>query len=206
MSLPTGTVGARAAGWKRASGKLVRRCARKSIVHDAQIGEDGCLHAKLYIGDGIVVVGSSNPSRYGLTQEGDVVGGSVEANLITDDPEVVTLVAALFEGLWDDENETVPVNIVMIRKEIDRRASDSSPPLRRRLAAKSLLAACREAPELFSSVVVCPYNRDLGKEGRKALRQLQRQASDEDVQSGVAGFRRSWDTSLRNHLPMAPGS
>jgi len=38
------------------------------------------LHAKLYITESSVIVGSSNPSRNGVTQEGDLLGGSVEAN------------------------------------------------------------------------------------------------------------------------------
>jgi hypothetical protein len=107
----------------------------------------------------------------------------------------------LFADLWDDEDETIPVSVAMIRREIERRASDPPTPARRRLAAKSLLAACREAPELFSSVVVCPYDSDLGKEGRKALRQLHRQASDDDAQLGVAGFRRSWGYQFEEPPP-----
>jgi phosphatidylserine/phosphatidylglycerophosphate/cardiolipin synthase-like enzyme len=120
------------------------------------------LHAKMYIGDAIVVVGSSNPSKYGLTQEGDVVGGTAEANIITDEPDVVYSVATLFQELWDDEDETIPVTAAMIRKEIKRRELNPPPPVRRQLSSRRLLAACREAPELFSSVVVCPYDDDLG--------------------------------------------
>lgn len=180
-------------------------CNPQALLEMAELGASirshRRLHAKNYIADGIVVVGSSNPSRYGLTQEGDVVGGSVEANLITDDPEVVASVSALFADLWDNEDETIPVSVAMIRREIERRASDPPPPAKRRLAAKSLLAACREAPELFSSVVVCPYDSDLGEQGRKALRQLQRQASDDDAQLGVAGFRRSWGYQFEDPPP-----
>ena len=159
------------------------------------------LHAKLYIGDAIVVVGSSNPSKYGLTQEGDVIGGSVEANIITDDSDVVKSVAGLFEELWEDQDETFPVTTAMIRKEIKRRELNPPPPVRRQLSAKSLLAACREAPELFSSVVVCAYDDNVGDGGQQAMRDLQRQASDEGAELGVASFRKCWGYAFSDPPP-----
>lgn len=158
----------------------------------ASIKSHSRLHAKMYIGDKVVVVGSSNPSRFGLTQEGDVVGGTVEANIMTDDPQVVKSVSGLFKDLWDDEDETTPVTKVMILKEIRRRELNPPPRMRRKLVARSLLAACREAPELFSSVVVCAYDTNLGRAGRAALRDLQHQAADDDTDLGVTSFRRSW--------------
>ena len=171
-------------------------CNPSALLEVAELGASirshRRLHAKLYIAGAIVVVGSSNPSRYGLTQEGDVVGGTIEANIMTDDPAAVKSVTALFEDLWNDEDETVPVTTAMIRREIKRRELNPPPPIERQLAATSLLSACREAPELFSSVVVCPYDTSLGEEGRKALRQLHRQASNEHAELGVASFRSSW--------------
>lgn len=159
------------------------------------------LHAKMYIGDAIVVVGSSNPSKYGLTQEGDVVGGTVEANIITDDPDVVRSVAGLFEELWNDKNETFLVTTAMIRTEIKRRELNPPPPVRRQLSARSLLAACREAPELFSSVVVCPYDDEMGKGGQRAIRELQQQASDDDAELGVVSFRKCWGYAFNDPPP-----
>ncbi len=180
-------------------------CNPSALLEVAELGASvrshRRLHAKLYVADGIVVVGSSNPSRFGLTQEGDVVGGTVEANIMTDDPEAVKSVTDLFEDLWNDDDETVPVTMAMIRKEIKRRELNPPPQVRRQLIAKSLLSACREAPELFSSVVVCPYDTNLGEEGRKVLRQLHLQASDERAELGVASFRRSWAYQFESPPP-----
>lgn len=149
------------------------------------------LHAKIYLTRDGVIVGSSNPSRYGVTLEGDVVGGTIEANLITDDQDVMRSVNDLFEQLWSDP-VTTSVTSRMIKREIERR--DALPPSSspRRLSAKSLLAACREAPELFGSVVVGAYGSGLGPEGRKALQQLQERAVTGDNEIGVADFKNAW--------------
>ena len=180
-------------------------CNPRALLEVAELGASirthRRLHAKLYIADGIVVVGSSNPSRYGLTQEGDVIGGTVEANIITDDAEVVRSVTGLFEELWANEDDTAPVTTAMIRKEIKRRDLNPPPSVKRQITARNLLSACREAPELFSSVVVCPYDTDLGEEGRKALRQLQRQAANGPAELGVGSFRSSWGYQFDSSPP-----
>ena len=159
------------------------------------------LHAKLYITESSVIVGSSNPSRYGVTQEGDLLGGSVEANLVTDDPDVVRDVRALFEELWRDKAETSPVSRRMIEAEIRRRDLDPPVPPPRRLAARSLLTACREAPDLFGTVFVVPYNRGLHPGGKAALEQLQTQAAAADTELGAADFRKAWGYQFADGPP-----
>lgn len=159
------------------------------------------LHAKLYITDAAVIVGSSNPSRYGVTQEGDVLGGTVEANILTDDPGVVGGTISLFQQLWDDRVETTPVSKRMIEQEIRRRELDPPvfPP--KRLAARNLLSACREAPDLFGEVYVVAYDSDLGDGGKAALKQLQAQAAPSDEELGIADFRNAWGYQFEDAPP-----
>jgi hypothetical protein len=59
------------------------------------------LHAKIYAGPKFVIVGSSNASTNGLTEEGDAALGWIEANIATDNPQVVQLVRKLFDKLWN---------------------------------------------------------------------------------------------------------
>jgi hypothetical protein len=160
------------------------------------------LHAKLYITDAAVIIGSSNPSRYGVTQEGDILGGTVEANILTDDSSVVGETRDLFQRLWDDQMETTQVSSRMVEQEIRRRELDPPAITPRTLTARSLLSACREAPELFGKVFVVAYNTGLGDGGKAALKQLQSQSGASDEELGIADFRNAWGYQFEN-APLA---
>ncbi len=170
-------------------------CNPKALLELVKVGatirSHRRLHAKLYITDAAVIVGSSNPSRYGVTQEGDVLGGTVEANILTDDPEVVGEVGALFDRLWRDKAETSRISKAMIEREIERRKLEPPAMPPRVLAARRLLSACREAPELFERVLVVAYDEDLGEGGKAALHKLQAQAAPADPELGIADFRKA---------------
>lgn len=156
----------------------------------AKIRSHPRLHAKIYLTPAAAIVGSSNPSRYGLTQEGDLLGGTVEANLLTDDPDVVGDLTALFQELWEAP-ESERIGRSRIIKEIARRDQlpRSAPP--RAITAKSLLAACREAPDLFGSVLIAPYAGDLDPGGKQKLSEVQNGAATPDG-VGEADFRNAW--------------
>ncbi|TCM00009.1 hypothetical protein C8J41_1271, partial [Sphingomonas sp. PP-CC-3G-468] len=144
---------------------------------------------------------TSNPSRYGVTQDGDVLSGTIEANILTDDPDVVNGTIGLFQQLWDDRIETTPVSRRMIEQEIRRRELDPPVLPAKALTARSLLSACREAPDLFAGVYVVAYNSDLGDGGKAALKQLQAQAAPSDEDLGVADFRNAWGYQFENAPP-----
>lgn len=160
------------------------------------------LHAKVYLAGGAAIIGSSNPSVNGVTQEGDTVGGSIEANVLTDEHDVVRGANALFDGLWTGR-ETVEITVPMIEREIRLRALNPPSPVRRALGDRTLVAACREAPELFEPVVVCAYDEGLGPKGREALLQLQRQASGTGSGLDASSFRRCWGYQMDE--PPPPG-
>lgn len=174
-------------------------CNPKSLMELATAGvvirSHPRLHAKIYGTEKAVIVGSSNPSRFGLTEEGDTTGGSIEANLLTDDEGIVQDTLALFQELWEHD-ETERVTLAKIKREIKLR--ESFPTLVRpsQLKAKSLLAACREAPALFKSVFIVAYNKNLSSEGRTKLKQLQEQARVLDAATGAADFRHAWGYEL----------
>ncbi len=64
------------------------------------------LHAKLYAANGFVIVGSSNASANGLALEGREVSGWIEANILTDDEDVVRDVQIFFEEIWESDETT----------------------------------------------------------------------------------------------------
>ena len=167
----------------------------------ATIRSHGRLHAKVYLTRKAVIVGSSNPSRYGLTQEGDVEAGTVEGNILTDEPAVLRTTWQLFAELWDDHAETFRVSRTMIKQEIRRRALEPPPVSPRILRARSLLAACREAPDLFESVVVGAYQNDLDPGGREALRSLRTRAASPEPELGTADFRNAWGYQFEERPP-----
>lgn len=157
------------------------------------------LHAKIYLAGGVAIVGSSNPSRHGVTQDGDTVGGSVEANILTDDRAIVDESRSLFEQLWTGD-EKVRVSRAMVQREIDRRAGQPPPVVPRGLGARTLLAACREAPELFDRVYVCAYEDDLGNGGKMVLAELKARAAGDADEDSVS-FRRCWGYQLDEPPP-----
>ncbi len=149
------------------------------------------LHAKIYATATHVIIGSSNPSRYGLTQDGDTSGGSVEANVLTNNPAIVTAANQLLDELWLPDAST-RIGLPAIRREIARRAA-APPPLLPTPPpqARTLLAACREVPELFAHVHVAAYKNRLTDGGRRALRNAQLEAAPRET-ADAPDFRRAW--------------
>lgn len=167
----------------------------------AEIRSNGRLHAKIYAAGQFVIVGSSNPSRYGLTQDGDTIGGSIEGNVLTDDASTVEAVANLIEDLWSDKKHSVRITPKMVADETARRANLPKRFKRSSLAAKTLLAAYREGPELFDTVYVAHYWDDLGKGGKAELRRLRGQAAASAPSPKFAIFRNAWGYQLDEPPP-----
>jgi phosphatidylserine/phosphatidylglycerophosphate/cardiolipin synthase-like enzyme len=104
------------------------------------------LHAKIYATGHVAIVGSSNVSTNGLTEEGAAARSWIEANVVSDDPTFVAGVLALFEKIWDDP-ETKPVRKSDI--EAARKARLNWPAPIAALGKKTLFAACRDHPDDF---------------------------------------------------------
>ena len=168
----------------------------------AEIRSNPRLHAKIYCAGGFAIVGSSNPSRYGLTQEGDILSGSVEGNILTDDEVAVQSAKHLMEDLWQDP-KTTKISDHMIESEIQRRTLLPKQFVRRTLNAKTLLAACRESPELFDTVFVVAYAEPLGAGGKTELRQLQAQAKAAPIQKDpqTINFKNCWAYQFEDAPP-----
>ena len=151
------------------------------------------LHAKIYATAAQVIVGSSNPSRYGIVEEGEVARSSLEANILTDDSTIVEHALGMFDELWKSP-ESSRITSATIRREIERRAAEPLMTPSRDLSGLTLLAACSQAPELFKSVYVVSYNEDLGEGGKEALHQLRRQAVGAPL--AASDFRNAWAYQL----------
>ena len=156
-----------------------------------EIRSNARLHAKIYAAGKFVLVGSSNPSQYGLTQEGDTISGSIEGNVLTDDVATVADATRTIEDLWEHP-DTIKITRKMIDDEIERRAGLPRPFTRRALKSKTLLAAFKEAPELFDSVYVAAYWNSLDPGGKAELRRLQVQAAASGADPKSAVFRKAW--------------
>jgi hypothetical protein len=89
----------------------------------------------------------------------------------------------------------------MVTREIARRALLPRPFVRRGLKAKTLLAACLEAPELFDSVYVAHYWTGLGGGGKAELRRLQVQAAAPAAPPKSAVFRNAWGYQFNEPPP-----
>ena len=127
------------------------------------------LHAKIYATKQFSIVGSSNASTNGLTIEGQALKGWIEANILSDDPALVNTTTALFEKIWCDQ-ETKRITAEALRKAQD--AWKSRPKQNATLTARTLLAACRENPKLFSSVFVYAYDAPLDPDAEGSLKQV----------------------------------
>jgi hypothetical protein len=147
------------------------------------------LHAKIYAANGFVIVGSSNALANGLALEGRELSSWIEANILTDDEDLVASVKKLFEEIWESD-ETTRVSASSIRAAKEARAPKPSSSFGR---ATTLLAACRARPELFKSVFVLAYDQPLGPKGDDALTKLlQSGAVNSENGIGIAEIRKAW--------------
>ncbi|MFZ4410866.1 MAG: hypothetical protein ACOYOH_26220 [Paracraurococcus sp.] len=148
------------------------------------------LHAKIYATANLAILGSSNVSTNGLTEEGVASRGWIEANACSDNPTFVEDVHALFEQIWLDP-ETKKISKTDITAAIEARKNW---PLGARapLPGKTLLAACRARPADFRSVYVATYSEDLGPNGKRVLSNVKKQAQPPKPGLDATDFRKAW--------------
>jgi hypothetical protein len=146
------------------------------------------LHAKIYATDKFAIIGSSNASTNGLAVEGQPKSW-IEANVISDDPNIVTGARALFQELWVSP-ETLNVTktaLTEAKKRWDARPKPQVP-----VTATSLLAACREQPDLFTSVYLAAYKEKLGPEGSQKLKDFKKSQRPFSSSLGEKDIKGAW--------------
>jgi Phosphatidylserine/phosphatidylglycerophosphate/cardiolipin synthases and related enzymes len=83
------------------SGACNPSAIEKLIKNGTQIKTNDDLHAKVYISDDLVIVGSANASSNGLGYEDSEISGWIEASIVTSNHEVNEKASSWFENLWD---------------------------------------------------------------------------------------------------------
>lgn len=148
------------------------------------------LHAKVYSTEKVCIVGSSNASTNGLTVEGEDAVGWREANILSDDPDLVRNANGFFDEMWGG-TEARTVKSSDIKAALDRRGAVRpwiiDPP-----HSKTLIAACRERPELFKDVIVIAYCDDLSPTAKKELAAFKERALAPEHGSELPNFKRAW--------------
>jgi hypothetical protein len=83
----------------------------------AQVKTHAKLHAKCYLTEAGVIIGSSNASTNGLAMDGS---GLDEANLVTDDPEIIRDAAVWFEEIWTKAKKVTDPDLKRAREKWNR--------------------------------------------------------------------------------------
>jgi PLD-like domain len=165
-------------------------------AHGVTVRSHPRLHAKIYATSTFAIIGSSNASTNGLI-EGTPTSW-IEANVLTNDVAMVTKTLALFQELWDNQ-ETSEVTKGALSDAIA--LWNARPKQKPHLAATSLLAACREQPDLFKSVYLAAYDTDLGKKGKK-----KEKAFKAAMQPGQSGLKEKICNSWLMKISRSPSA
>ena len=129
---------------------------------------------KVYTSEHFAIVGSSNASANGLAIEGAALGGWIEANVLSDNEHLVQEALCLFDDLWNNQTEDITDDVL----EDAKIAWANRPSPDAALKAPTLLAACRENPNIFDSVFVLAYADDLTKRAEIVLSEEKRSGSE----------------------------
>jgi hypothetical protein len=108
------------------------------------------LHAKVYCADRGAIVGSSNASANGLAIPASDAPGWREANVFTDDPELLLDIRQWFERMWE-EAKTITDRDIKQAAELWRKRR-SLAPIRRK--AKSLIESVSADAELLDAAEI----------------------------------------------------
>lgn len=156
------------------------------------------LHAKIYATPNVAIVGSSNASSNGLTEEGDSALGWIEANVLSSEIDFVTDVLHLFETIWNSD-ETRPVRPADIRKAREQRAK--LPPIFFQIRdIKSLFDGVRNHPEAFASVYLAAYGQSLSKNGNRVLKKVRSGIEPPRPGLDISNFKKAWGYQF-NDIP-----
>jgi hypothetical protein len=128
------------------------------------------LHAKIWLTDKGAIVGSSNASASGLGFEGGELRSSIEANVFTDDPTVLTSIEGWFDGLIRGSKEISADDMKLARIRWKHRRAARPRLYPGEQTASSLLGALRTTPEAFAdrNFIVWVYSQ--GTQSKEAER------------------------------------
>jgi hypothetical protein len=143
------------------------RALRDAGVHVSQ--SDG-LHAKVYLFDNQVIIGSSNASANGLSLQGSEISGWIEANIFCDEPALCRKVSEWFDKLVTQEiTEANLKNAEEIWLRRRRNIQVLSPK------GGTLVETLRSKPASYKNrkLYLCAYSEGLDAAGEKAFKQEQ---------------------------------
>lgn len=73
------------------------------------------LHAKVWIGETSVILGSANASTSGLADDRQL-GSNIEAALLVQDPKLAQVLRTWFDGMWCDNHRTADIDDACLRE------------------------------------------------------------------------------------------
>lgn len=116
------------------------------------------LHAKVYMTNAGLIVGSANASTNGLSISASSSSNWKEANIVTDDLGVLSTARSWFEEMWKAGRDITADDIKKARDLWKKRRQLTLPDIS---TGKSLLAAISEAPEEFDEIgIYCIAYKD----------------------------------------------
>jgi len=145
---------------------------RELMEAGASVKSHSRLHAKVYLADSIVILGSSNASGNGLVVEDNESSGWVEANVMTDDSSLVRKLNEWFDKLWVCRNSRKVDEKMLVAAQIRWAKRREMAPIKR--PGKGLLDTCRANKELFDNVYLAIYNTGLNDAQTAALGEVQK--------------------------------
>lgn len=139
----------------------------------AKIKHRDDLHAKVYIFDDSVIIGSSNASANGLAFQAGEAASWREANILTDDPEIVSKTKAWFSEISSQALAVRPSDLKRAKEAWSRRRAQIP------IHARNLYEAVRTNPKLFEGhrIHISIWNEEASPEAEKALKTFKKNTS-----------------------------
>jgi len=124
------------------------------------------LHAKVYLFDDGVLIGSSNASSNGLSFQDDEGPSWIEANVFSEDPDLIASVSKWMSKL--PTREITPPDLALAKVQWKRRRQVIAGT---GVEGRSIVATMRRSPTSFDGqgIFVCFYIDEMDKEGYKGL-------------------------------------
>jgi HKD family nuclease len=94
---------------------------------NATIRKNHTLHAKVFLTDEILIIGSANFSTNGLHLEGDELNGWSEAAIATDDPDLMSQAKVWFEQQWIASSEISEQDLANAKLQWQRSRANRTP-------------------------------------------------------------------------------
>lgn len=175
-------------------------------LHPANIRSLPRLHAKAYIGENEMIVGSANASANGLGIEGQAANHWIELGILTDDTVAIQDAKRWFAERWS-ESDAIDVDSAYF-KQIEaawtarqkfRQAQDTQPDSLIAAALKTLKLSARNAGLSLSTFTICP------PKAKRLWRRSRRNKGNRHLAGRAGAISRSMHTSSAS-ITMASSS